>query len=129
MFEQWLEYLDGGKAIYQSATYSHPETEAYYVADIPEFGVVGCGGFYLDKDSKEARLAWGMIHVKFHRQGLGAALYHYRKEVIHHRWPNHALTLGTSQYTYPFYEKMGLRVTCIIPQGYGKELDRYDMSS
>jgi GNAT superfamily N-acetyltransferase len=127
LFDKWLDHLASENSIYQSATYSNSEKDAYYVIDIPKFGIIGCGGFYIDRELNEARLAWGMIHVNFHRKGFGTALYQYRKDIISRDWPNHLLTLGTSQYTYPFYEKMGLSVTSIVKSGYGEDFDRYDM--
>jgi len=127
LFENWLNHQVSQNSVYRSPTYSNSEMDAYYVIDSPEFGIMGCGGFYIDKELSEARLAWGMIHVNFHRKGLGTALYAYRKDIITRDWPNHVITLGTSQHTYSFYEKMGLSVTAMVKSGYGEDLDRYDM--
>jgi ribosomal protein S18 acetylase RimI-like enzyme len=126
LFIQWLDHQDGD-AGYKSPTYSNAEKDEYFVIEHPEKGVVGCGGFYIVKDVNEARLAWGMVHSDFHKQGYGTALYNYRKEIIQKEWPNHLIVLGTSQHTYAFYEKMGMRVTANIKAGYGPDLDRYDM--
>jgi len=68
-----------------------------------------------------------MIHANFHKQGYGTMLYNFRIEAIKKDWPNHTISLGTSQHTYPFYEKMGVKVIASIKAGYGPELDRYDM--
>ncbi len=127
LFEKWLDHQTSDTSIYQSPTYTDSERDVYYVIEVSEFGIIGCGGFYILKDQKEARLAWGMIHSGFHRQGFGTALYNYRKDIIKKDWPNHFLTLGTSQHTYSFYEKMGLTVDAITPAGYGPDLDKYDM--
>lgn len=128
LFVNWLDHQGGTGAIYQSTTYTNSEKDAYYVLELPESGIVGCGGFYIEKDKEEARLAWGMIHANFHKQGYGTALYNYRKEIIEKEWPNHIMVLGTSQHTYSFYEKMGMTVTEIIKSGYGLDLDKYDMT-
>jgi [ribosomal protein S18]-alanine N-acetyltransferase len=127
LFNKWLDHQVCGNPIYQSPTYTASELDAYYVIEIPESGIIGCGGFYIVKGQNEARFAWGMIHAKFHRQGFGTELYNYRKDIIKRDWPNHILTLGTSQHTYSFYEKMGMTVTETFISGYGKDLDRYDM--
>lgn len=127
MFVKWLDHQVSENSIYKSPTYSNSEREAYYVIELPEFRIIGCGGFYIVKDQNEARLAWGMIHGKFHRQGFGTALYNYRSDIIKRGWPNHVLTLGTSQHTYSFYKKMGLTFTATVKSGYGEDLDRYDM--
>jgi ribosomal-protein-alanine N-acetyltransferase len=122
LFINWLDHqLDNGP------TYANSELDAYYVIELPQAGVIGCGGFYVVKGSQEARLAWGMIHSDFHKQGYGTALYNYRKEILEKNWPNHMITLGTSQHTFSFYEKMGMTVSATIKNGYGDDLDRYDM--
>src|SRR5688500_133554 len=75
LFDKWLDHQVSENAIYQSPAYSNSEKDAYYVIELPGSGIIGCGGFYIVKDQNEARLAWGMIHSKFHRQGFGTALY------------------------------------------------------
>lgn len=127
LFGKWLDHQAGESSIYQSPTYTNSEKDAYYVIELGQEGVIGCGGLYIVKDQKEARLAWGMIHSSFHKKGYGTALYNYRRDVIKKHWPNHIVTLGTSQHTYAFYEKMGLTVTATVKSGYGTDLDRYDM--
>jgi GNAT superfamily N-acetyltransferase len=128
MFINWLDHQVNENAIYQSPAYTNSEYDAYYVIEIPEVGIIGCGGFYIIKESNEARLSWGMIDAKHHKQGYGTALYNFRKDIINKDWPNHQITLGTSQHTYSFYEKMGLKVIATEKSGYGADLDKYDMS-
>jgi ribosomal protein S18 acetylase RimI-like enzyme len=127
LFDKWLDHQVMENSIYQSPAYANSERDAYYIIALSEFGVIGCGGFYILKDQKEARLAWGMIHADFQRQGFGTALYNHRVDIIKRDWPDHTLTLGTSQHTYSFYEQMGLTVTATVKSGYGEDLDRYDM--
>ena len=128
LFINWLDHQVGNGSTYQSPTYTNSEKDAYFVVEHPEIGIIGCGGFYIVKDKNEARLAWGMIHSNFHKQGYGKALYNYRKEIISKEWPSHILVLGTSQHTYSFYERMGMTVTKKIKAGYGPDLDKYDMT-
>lgn len=127
MFLNWLEHQGSESAVYNSPTYTNSEKDEYSVIELPDTGIIGCGGYYIVKEENEARLAWGMIHSNFHRKGYGTLLYNYRKDIIERDWPRHTLTLGTSQHTYLFYEKMGMRVTDTIKSGYGADLDRYDM--
>jgi [ribosomal protein S18]-alanine N-acetyltransferase len=127
LFIKWLDHQGDGAIRYSSPTYSNSEKDAYYVIELSDGNVIGCGGFYVVKDSNEARLAWGMIHADLHNKGYGTALYKHRQEVIGKEWPKHSITLGTSQHTYAFYQKMGLNVTATIKEGYGPEHDRYDM--
>lgn len=126
-FINWLDHQGDKNIKYESPAYKNVETDGYYVIEAPDSSIIGCGGFYILSNTKEARLAWGMIHADYHKQGLGTALYNYRKEVIHKYWPQHTITLGTSQHTYSFYKKMGLNVTETRKAGYGADLDRYDM--
>lgn len=128
LFIKWLNHQGDANNPYQSPTYTNAEKDAYYIIEIPNAGIIGCGGFYIVKELHEARLSWGMIHADFHKQGFGKALYHHRAEIIKKQWPQHIITLGTSQHTYPFYQKMGMNVTATIKSGYGANLDRYDMT-
>lgn len=127
MFIKWLDHQVNDNVNYQSPTYTNSEKDCYYVIETTGNGIVACGGFYIAKDTNEARLAWGMIHVDFHKQGFGTALYEHRRKAIKKYWPDHVITLGTSQHTYPFYEKMGMKVIASFKSGYGADLDRYDM--
>lgn len=128
LFENWLNHQTNDTIEYQSPTYSNSEKDAYYVLELPEIGIMGCGGFYILKDENEARMAWGMVHSKYHTKGYGKKLFNYRKAMISKDWPNYTITLGTSQHTFVFYEKMGMQVIETTKDGYGKGLDRYDMS-
>jgi ribosomal-protein-alanine N-acetyltransferase len=128
LFIEWLENQGGsGLTTYQSPTYRNASHDAYYVLNHPEHGIIGCGGFYIKDKPAEARLAWGMVHADHQGKGHGSELYRYRLAAIRSRWPQHHVTLGTSQHTYPFYEKMGMKVITSFRNGYGPGIDRYDM--
>ena len=99
----------------------------YYVIELPGSGIIGCGGFYVAEEVNEVRLAWGMIHAVYHKKGLGTALYKFREQKMKQGWPDHQITPGTSQHTFLFYERMGMKVISISKKGYGEDLDRYDM--
>lgn len=126
LFANWLKHQGTGAA-YQSPTYSDALHDAFYVLTDAQNGTVACGGFYIVKNIPEARMAWGMVTASLHNKGYGKALFEYRKNCIQQTWPKHSITLGTSQHTFQFYEKMGMQVLQIIPQGYGPNLDRIDM--
>ncbi len=126
LFVKWLMHQSGG-ADYESPTYSDAVSDAYFVAVNEDEKVLACAGFYIVKGISEARLAWGMVHADCHHQGLGTALFEFRKALINEKWPAHQITLGTSQHTYQFYEKMGFIVQEITPNGYGFGIDKIDM--
>ena len=122
LFIHWLQHQGQGQPVYPNTIQDY-----YFVIESDVHGLTGCGGYYVLDKNQEARLAWGMIHAACHKQGYGTALYAHRRAHIHTYWPGHTITLGTSQHTFPFYEKMGMQVMAHQPQGYGKDLDRYDM--
>jgi len=126
-FASWLEHCGNNAFEYQSPTYSNAEFDSYEVVENQEGQIVGCGGYYICKDLLEARLAWGMIHSGNHGKGIGTLLFQTRELEISKCYPNHRITLGTSQHTFHFYEKMGMEVIDIIPNGYGKNLDQINM--
>jgi len=121
-FISWLNNLAT-----DNPAYSNSLKDYYYVLEIPEIGIVGCAGFYLVKDGESARFAWGMIHGDFHNKGYGTALTKYRLDRIKEISPTLNITLGTSQHTYRFFEKMGFKVTAMLLNGYAENMDRYDM--
>jgi ribosomal protein S18 acetylase RimI-like enzyme len=127
MFLLWLDHQGDASINYKSPTYTNAEADAYYVIEIPNTGVIACAGFYILKVVKETRLAWGMIHSDFHQKGFGTLMYKHRRKKIKQHWPHYLITLGTSQHTFGFYQKMGMQVKAIFKDGYGIGLDRYDM--
>lgn len=127
MFEKWLDHQVNIGSHYSSPTYTNSEKDAYYVIESENKDIVACGGFYVIKNTNEARLAWGMVHADHHHKGYGTALYKHRYNELKTFWPQHTLKLGTSQHTSAFYEKMGMKTKSIIKQGYGDTLDQYEM--
>ena len=127
LFIHWLNHQAGEGQPYRSPTYSNSVQDKYYVIENEGRTLVACGGFYVVNEPKEARLAWGMVHAQYHKMKYGTALFHNRREQIKKDWPTYLITLGTSQHTYLFYEKMGLKVMAIEKAGYGPSLDKYDM--
>lgn len=127
MFEKWLDHFFDENKKYKSNAYQNSTYDAYFVLEMDTAEVVGCGGFYISDEPREARLAWGMIDRSYHLCGLGKQLFLFRKKEIQDKWPNLKITLGTSQHTFPFYQKMGMSVVKFFKAGYGPYLDRYDM--
>lgn len=89
--------------------------------------VVGCGGIYENFKDNSVGLAWGMIHNNSHKKGYGTFLTKFRVERMIEKYPTRIKRLATSQHTFPFYEKMGFKVTKITEKGFGEDIDRYDM--
>lgn len=120
-FESWLDFKDKAEIAYKSN-----ESEYYYVIEMDN-AVVGCGGFYIPQNGNEARMAWGMVENSVHKKGIGRELFEYRMKQIRLSVPEISIALDTTQFSYPFFEKLGFKVTKIQKDAYAPGLDRYDM--
>ena len=89
--------------------------------------IVGCGGFSDRYNNQNITLTWGLIHKDFHKMGLGKALLLYRLNEIKRIFPGLPVSIDTTQFSYPFFEKFGFNTTKITLDYYTKGLDRYDM--
>jgi GNAT superfamily N-acetyltransferase len=107
-------------------TYPNSAEDRFYVLEY-EGKIVACGGFYLLKDENSASISWGMVHADHHKKGFGRDLFQYRLEVVRQLRPGVKILLDTSQHTFGFFEKMGMKVKEVTEDGYGAGLDRYDM--
>jgi N-acetylglutamate synthase-like GNAT family acetyltransferase len=123
-----LEYLKNWLTGKDEARNSYKENKAehFYVLENDE-GVVACGGFYIPEKEQHANMVWGMVRNNLHKNGLGKLLFEYRIRQVQELYPGNGVILDTSQYTYPFFEKMGFKVTGVQKDSYGPGLDRYDM--
>ncbi|QLG13208.1 GNAT family N-acetyltransferase (plasmid) [Deinococcus sp. D7000] len=111
-FEAWLDEASG--------------RADYLVMEGPP-GVVACGGLWVSEDAeRSAGLAWGMVHPAWQRQGLGDALARVRLARLQALGVTRAV-LDTSQFTAPFYARLGFQEVRRTPNGYGPGLDRVDM--
>ena len=89
--------------------------------------LLGIIGFYRTKFEDFRSEIGYMLLSENHGKGIGTLLFQSREEELSIKYPKHIITLGTSQHTFPFYEKMGMRVLEIIPNGYGENLHQYNM--
>ena len=89
--------------------------------------ITGCGGYWVSDDGSRAIMCWGMVANDKHSTGLGKWLLLYRWKIISQVAPGALLEINTSQHTYGFFEKLGLKVTEIVKNGYGENIDRYEM--
>jgi len=135
-----LKYFEDCIKIIQSNTpkyidYSeHSDYEDYlsrnekiYFVIFKKSDIVACGGYGLNKQKTKAGLDWGLVQSKYHNKGYGSELLRYRLSHIQRNYPGIDIYLDTSQKTYKFYEKFGFIVEKITPNGYGAELDQYNM--
>lgn len=100
--------------------------ENYFVVKI-DGQVVGCGGFFLDTRDNMAGLSWGMVHADYHGRGIGKAFTQYRIDLLKKTYPTLPYKIETSQHTAEFYKKNGFRTVDVVPDGFGKGIDKYTM--
>ncbi|MEX0893090.1 MAG: GNAT family N-acetyltransferase [Gemmatimonadota bacterium] len=103
-----------------------PPGPYFVLADAAE-GVVGCGGYALGRAPGRADLCWGMVRADRQGEGLGLRLTRERLRRAVADPAVDALALTTSQHTRGFYERLGFRVTRVVPDGFGAGLDQCDM--
>lgn len=98
----------------------------YFVAENENI-ILACGGVFLDKRFGKANLSWGMVHSDYHGKGIGRKFTQFRVEKMKEIYPERGAMLETSQFTFPFYEKMGFVTKKISPGGFGAGFDKYYM--
>ena len=94
--------------------------------------IVGCGGIALNQPSKYTNelhviMTWGMIDNKFHKNGFGKELLLFRIRQAKVLYPEVKIALGTTQYTFPFFEKYGFKTVAYEKDHWAKGLDLYQM--
>jgi [ribosomal protein S18]-alanine N-acetyltransferase len=122
-FEAWLH----DQATINAAS-ANPRSDYYYVVE-KEKRLIACGGFYMYPNEFRAIMVWGMVESAFHKQGIGRQFLEYRMKQIRLLKPGAVIILDTTQHAYPFFEKLGFRVTQVTKDYYAQGMDRYDMVS
>jgi N-acetylglutamate synthase-like GNAT family acetyltransferase len=120
--DNWLNSLDEGTVPYPTATAIY-----FYVLEL-NAEIIGCAGFYLMKDGNRAQLSWGIVHADYHNKGYGKLLFDYRVNKIKELAADRQITLWTSQYTFKYFEKFGMKVDAITLDGLKNGFDKYEMS-
>lgn len=120
LFKRWLLAIEKDEFVFPNIEANH-----FYILRY-ENEIVACGGFYL-LDNKTARLSWGMVLDKLHKNGFGTILFQYRLDQLRLLYPNYRLAMDTSQLSVDFYKRMGFKVTDVTVNGYGEGLDKYEM--
>lgn len=99
---------------------------AHYLVVLDGDDIVGCGGFSLSEDGRQASLCWGMIRRDQHGQRLGERLLQARLEAIA-TTAAASVRLSTSQHTAGFYRRYGFEVLAVQPDGLAPGLDAVEM--
>ncbi len=103
-----------------------------YSVIFKEDKIVGCGGIALKAPDKYANephviMAWGMVDNKHHKEGFGKELLKHRIQQAKEIYPGIKIALGTSQYTFEFFEKYGFKTVFYEKDHWAKGLDLYQM--
>ncbi|MDR6783713.1 putative GNAT family N-acyltransferase [Pedobacter africanus] len=98
----------------------------YYVVE-KNAEIVACGGIFLDRETDEAGLSWGMVHIAEHKNGIGKLLTVYRINLLKEIYPGKVYKVDTSQHTEGFYLKRGFQTIAVVPDGFAKGIDKYVM--
>lgn len=106
----------------------HRPYDIIFKDDIP----VACGGIGVNEPTeftkeKHVIMCWGMVDNKHHKEGYGSMLLKHRIELAKKLYPGIKIALGTSQYTYPFFEKYGFKTVAYKKDHWGPGLDLYQM--
>lgn len=121
MLDNWITAQNKGIPAYPPSV-----SDYFFVLETDK--VIGCAGFYVLEDERRTHFTWGMVDGAFHNKGLGKILFQYRVDKVKELYPGFKITLGTSQYTFKYFEKLGMKVESITPNGFGNNYDRYYMS-
>lgn len=118
LFEQFLDRDATKKGLYTILFYN----------DKP----VACGGIALNQPTlytKEPHviMTWGMVNNNNHKKGFGKTLLLHRIEQAKQLYPGIKIALGTTQYTYLFFEKYGFKTVFFEKDHWAPGLDLYQM--
>ena len=106
--------------------YLDHEIEFYFVACIDD-KIVGSGGVNFEDNHHKAKISWDIIHPDHQGKRIGSQLLKYRIEWIKSTYKSKKISVRTSQFVYPFYEKHGFRTISIVPNYWAKGFDLYEM--
>ncbi len=96
----------------------------YYVIEV-KGAIVACGGVAIA--GKVFHLCWGLVHPSWHRCGLGTKLVQHRLAWARSQPALEVVEICTTQKTVEFYKRFGFKATKVTKDGFGPDLDRYDM--
>lgn len=102
-------------------------TDPYFVVIDDQGQIIGCGGYFVNRERASAGLTWGMVANAQHRQGVGRFLLRARLQQICQEPDVQRVLLNTSQHTYGFFEKVGFVVESMVENGFAEGLHEYKM--
>ena len=120
-FESFLDHFE--ENVYPDTTIRR----TYFYVLLLDEALIGCGGFG-DKDANQRiSLAWGLIHRDYHRQSFGKLLLQFRLKEIRNCFPESSVYLDTTQYSSPFYEKLGFELLSITKDFFETGMHKHEL--
>lgn len=102
------------------------EMEHYYVIEDTDAGLVACGGF-IQADSGDVILSWGMVKRELHGKGIGKMLLKHRLKLIDRLFSAAKIRTDTSHYTEGFFKHHGFETISVEPDAFGPGIDKVTM--
>lgn len=106
--------------------YLDNHAQNFFVKEV-EGKIVGCGGINFSPDGTRGVISWDIFDPAYHGKGYGSELLKYRIDKLKKEFHVNAISVRTSQLTYPFYEKAGFSLKEIIKDYWAPGFDLYDM--
>ena len=132
--ERVIELLQSNTPIYFDLSeeaifvnYLNHKTEDYFVYE-KGTDIIACGGINYFNEEYTARLSWDMVHVNYHKKGIGKELTQFRINHLRHHPNIKQVIVRTTQLVHPFYKKMGFHLEEIKKDYWAKGFDLYLMS-
>ena len=102
------------------------EVEDYFVyRQGPE--IIGAGGINYFPNEKIARFSWDIIDPKWQGKGIGTLLAQFRINFLKEKQNVAFIVVRTTQYAYPFYQKMGFDIEKVESKFWSENFDLYQM--
>ena len=106
--------------------YLDHKRDLYYVLLCGD-AIIGCGGINFDEEEAVGKISWDIIHPGYQRRGLGTLLLQYRMDKLKSIESIRKITVRTSQFVYPFYQKNGFVLLKTEKDFSAKGFDLYQM--
>jgi N-acetylglutamate synthase-like GNAT family acetyltransferase len=89
--------------------------------------IVACGGYFVDPANGNARLVWGMVERRHHREGIGRYLLQARLAALAGDPQAQRVVVNTSQHSSGFFERAGFKIKEIVPDFFGTSMHRHTL--
>ncbi|GAB1444948.1 MAG: GNAT family N-acetyltransferase [Cyclobacteriaceae bacterium] len=89
--------------------------------------IIGCGGYYFEKDGITGRLSWDFFDPRYKGRGLGRQMINHCLEELRKNPHLEKTEVWTSQLAWQFYAKFGFETQEVKEDFWGPGLNLYRM--